>query len=172
MKGINRGDLYRSVIFRSTYIIEGDITDVDLDMLQADGVKGLILDLDSTLIAPRQGKLTPAAHAWLEVARKRFKLAVVTNNKKDSYIEEARSLLNMPVLGPAWKPSRRYFLKALNEFELKPEEVAVIGDRPLTDILGGLRAGMKTILVWPLKSMNEPSWVTFFRKLERWVIKS
>jgi HAD superfamily phosphatase (TIGR01668 family) len=159
-------------LFKPTYLIDGDLTDVDLDKLQADGIKGLILDLDSTLMSPKAGKMTNEANAWLEKARTNFKLAIVSNNKNDIYMEQVRALLDMPVLHAARKPSIKMFIQVLTELELKASDCAVIGDRPLTDIWGGQRAGMKTILVFPLKHQNEPSWKTFCRKLERCFIKS
>lgn len=160
------------VLFKPTYLIDGDITDIDLDRLQLDGIRGLIFDLDSTLVAPRSGELTREVSDWLERARAMFKLAVVSNNKKDPYIDEVKKLLDMPTIGRAAKPRRRAFLQALEILSLQPSEVAVVGDRPLTDVLGGLRAGMKTILVYPLKTMKEPHWITFLRNLERCVIKN
>jgi len=160
------------MFFRPTYLIEGDVTDIQLAKLKADGVRGLIFDLDSTLVAPRSGHVTEDVERWLTEARQTFKVAIVSNNKKEPYLEHIRSLLDMPTIGKAAKPSRKGFYDALTQLGLEPREVAVIGDRPLTDVWGGQRAGMKTVLVWPLKSMNEPSWITFFRKLERLVIKS
>jgi len=159
-------------IFRPTYLIEGDVTDIDLDQLYADGIRGLIFDLDSTLLAPRTGHLTEDVERWVQKARTQFQVAIVSNNKREAYIELARKIFDMPTIGRAAKPRRRAFLQALDFLQLKASEVAVIGDRPLTDIWGGQRAGMKTVLVWPLKSMNEPGWVTFFRKLERRLIRS
>jgi predicted HAD superfamily phosphohydrolase YqeG len=64
------------------------------------------------------------------------------------------------------------FKQVLLEFDLLAADCVVVGDRPLTDVWGGQRAGMKTALVFPLKTMNEPSWVQFFRKLERCFIKT
>lgn len=163
----------RSLMFlRPDYLIDGDVTDIDLSRLSADGVKGLIFDLDSTLLAPRSGVLTTQVAEWLIRAREAFKVAIVSNNKKEAYIEQVKLLLDMPLIGFAAKPSRRGFRLALELMQLDPHEVAVIGDRPLTDVWGGHRSGMKTILVWPLKTMDEPGWITFFRKLERLVIKS
>jgi len=160
------------MLFRPTYLINGDVTDIDLDRLAADGVRGLILDLDSTVVAPRSGVLTDAVASWLMRARSMFKLAIVSNNKREPYLEQVRLLLDMPTIGRAAKPRRGGFLQALEIMQLEPSEVAVVGDRPLTDVWGGQRAGMKTILVWPLKTMNEPDWIIFFRKLERLVIRS
>ena len=160
------------MIFRPTYLIDGDVTDINLDVLQRDGIRGLIFDLDSTLVAPHSANLTEDVRTWLESARQRFKTAVVSNNRRDPYIESVRKLLDMHCIGAARKPSTQAFKEVLRIFELPPHEVAVIGDRPLTDVWGGQRAGMKTILVMPLKSMNEHSLVRMFRRLERVFIKS
>lgn len=160
------------VFLRPTYLIDGDVTDIDLDTLAKDGIKGIIFDLDSTIMAPRAGKITAETATWLELARSRFKLAVVSNNKSDPYIKQVQEHLNMTVLGRAAKPSAKLFLQVLEMFQLRADEVVVVGDRPLTDVWGGQRAGMKTILVLPLKSQHEASWILFFRKLERCFIKS
>lgn len=55
---------------------------------------------------------------------------------------------------------------------LKPHEVAMIGDRPLSDILGGIRAGMTTILVDSISKDEESPIVRFARFLERLSIKN
>ncbi|SRR5579885_788432 len=154
------------------YLIDGDITDIPLERLKADGIAGLILDLDSTLVAPRSGELTEEVAGWLRKARSLFKMAIVSNNRREPYLQQVQSLVDMPTIGRAAKPRRRGFRQALEILQLQPQEVAVVGDRPLTDVLGGQRAHMKTVLVWPLKTMNEPAWKTFFRKLERRFIKS
>lgn len=159
------------VFFRPTYLIDGDITDVDLNRLEREGIRGIIFDLDSTLLAPHSGKLTEETKQWLEEARARFQLAVVSNNRNDPYIEQVRELLEMPVLHRAKKPSTRMFKQVQEMFSLPAHQVAVVGDRPLTDVWGGQRAGMKTVLVWPLKSMREPKIVTWVRKMERVFIR-
>lgn len=159
------------MMLKPTYLVDGDITDIDLDALTASGVKGIIFDLDSTLLAPRSGRLTAECETWLTAVRLRFQVAVVSNNKNDPYIKQVEEHLNMPVLHRAAKPSTRLFLKVADMWQLPPAQIAVVGDRPLTDVWGGQRAGMKTILVWPLKSMNEPNWVKMIRRLERCVIK-
>lgn len=160
------------VILRPTYLINGDVTDIDLAKLAADGIKGLIFDLDSTLVAPRTGALTVEVEHWLADARSNFKLAIVSNNKHSEYLKKVEALLAMPVVGHAAKPSRRAFDEVLGQFGLAAWEVAVIGDRPLTDVWGGKRAGMKTVLVCPLKTQFEPKWIKLIRKLERCVIRT
>ena len=144
---------------------------LDLDRLQQDGIKGIILDLDSTLMAPRSGVIEERVYQWLSKAEKNFKLAVVTNNKNEKYLEKASKCLPMPLVGRAAKPSRKILFTVLDKLKVAAEESVLIGDRPLTDILAGRRAGMKTCLVTPLSTMREHVLVKYLRKFERLVIK-
>ena len=48
----------------------------------------------------------------------------------------------------------------------KPEEMCMIGDQVMTDILGGNRVGIKTILVNPM-SKDDLLFTKFFRMLEK-----
>lgn len=158
-------------LLEPTYISQGDISSVDLNMLKSQGIKGLIIDLDSTLMAPRSGVVEHHVNEWLEKAELGFKLAVLTNNKNKKYLEKAAANLPMPVIGWAAKPSRKILFGVLDKLGLAPADAVLIGDRPLTDILAGKRAGMKTYLVSPLSTMQESALVRFVRKLERLVIK-
>jgi hypothetical protein len=159
------------VFLKPDYLIDGDITDIDLDELERAGIKGLILDLDSTLIAPKSAFISDQASAWLDRARRKFQVAVASNNKNEVYLDKVRQLLNIRIIGKAKKPSRKAFMRLLEEFDLRAQQIAVVGDRPLTDIWGGQRAGMKTILVGTLRTMNEPEWKAKMRNLERIFIK-
>lgn len=160
------------MFLKPDYLIKGDITDIDLDMLSQVGIKGLILDLDSTLVVPHSAELSKEAGAWLEHACARFKVAIASNNKDEVYLDQIRKILTIPVIGKAAKPSRKAFRRLLTDFDLRAEQVAVIGDRPLTDIWGGQRAGMRTILVGILKCQKEPAWKSKIRNLERVFIRS
>jgi HAD superfamily phosphatase (TIGR01668 family) len=155
---------------KPTYNIDGDVTDIIIEALISDGVKGLIFDLDSTLIESKSARLTDEVKVWLSKARPHFKMVILSNNKNSIYLEKVKTILDMPVIGYAKKPSRRGFRQAMEMLELTPQEVAVIGDRPLTDILGGHRSGAKTVLVKILRSIREPSWKTSIRNLERRLI--
>jgi len=79
--------------------------------------------------------------------------------------------LPMPLVGKAAKPSRKILFKLLDRLKLAPAQTVLIGDRPLTDILAGMRAGMKTCLVMPLATMQEHIFIQYLRKIEKLVIK-
>ena len=159
------------MFLKPTYSSPGDLTTLDIDLLCNEGIKGLILDLDSTLMEPKSGKLTPQVEQWLAGARGRLKMVVLTNNHRQSYIDNASKVLNMEVIGHAAKPWRQGFRQALAILELPPDSVAVVGDRPLTDIWGGVLSDMRTVLVRPLSTIVEPSIKTFCRNLEHVFIR-
>lgn len=155
------------MILRPTYYIDGDLTSLDVSMLVDDGVKGLMMDLDSTLMAPKAGVLSPDANQWLLNAKQNLKLVILSNNKDKDYLAEVEKLLDIYVIGHAAKPFKSGFEKALDHLKLSKGEVAVVGDRALTDILGGRLFDIRTILVMPLKSIKEPVIKTCARNMER-----
>jgi HAD superfamily phosphatase (TIGR01668 family) len=135
-------------------------------------VKGLLMDLDNTLMPSHSGKVPPEIAAWLDTMHGHgIQMAVVSNNKNLVYTENAAKILNLPVVAHAQKPRRAGFHQALRILQLAPTQVAVIGDRPLTDIWGGMRLGAKTVLVRSLSAETEPRIFTLCRAIERLSLK-
>ncbi|MGE0200470.1 MAG: YqeG family HAD IIIA-type phosphatase [Candidatus Melainabacteria bacterium] len=164
--------LYKLLTIQPSLIINGDVTRIDLDFLVTQGIRGMILDLDNTIIPPKTCRLDPPIAEWLDAARAReIKLIVLSNNKRLAYCQEAEAVLSIPVIHYAAKPALKKFREALSILELVPGEVVVIGDRPLTDILGGQRLGAYTVLVDPLTKLSEPWYVQRLRALERSFVK-
>ena len=156
---------------KPTLIYEYDVTRIRLEDLKKLGVEGLILDLDNTIMAPKSARLELPVKYWLEVMKKNFKIVVLTNNKKAFYLEAVREVLELPVIGFAKKPWSIGVKEALNILQIPHENIAIIGDRPLTDIWLGQRYGFKTVLVRALTAHIEPKWKYFLRKLEWSFIK-
>ncbi len=147
-----------------------DIFELDLEYLQSLGIKGIISDMDNTIVPWNDRNLNPRLANWFALLKKKgFKLFIISNNSKDSGGKLA-SELDIPAIFYAVKPRRKAFRKALNHMQLSSKEVAVIGDQIFTDVLGGNRLGLYTILVTPL-SEKEFIWTKLMRKLERIVVK-
>lgn len=142
------------------------IFEVDLNHLQSLGIKGIITDLDNTLVPWNDRNITPRLAEWFATLRSRgFKLFIISNNSRDSGGQLALEL-DIPAIFYAVKPRKIAFRKALENMQLSPQEVAVIGDQIFTDILGGNRFGLHTILVTPI-SEKEFIWTKLMRMLER-----
>lgn len=151
---------------KPTYIVE-HVTDINLEDLKEEGIKGLIFDLDNTLMAPRTGYLTEDIETWLKDLRNEFKIAIVSNNPYQQYMEKAAEIIGCPAYGKANKPGRAVALKAIRGLDLLPSQVAIVGDRPLTDIWVGQRLKLITILVDPLIKHEEAAIIKFLRKMEK-----
>lgn len=151
---------------KPSLIYEGDVTSIRLDDLKRLNVDGLILDLDNTIMAPKSARLELPVQYWLEVMKKNFKIVILTNNKKAFYLEAVRYVLDLPVIGFAKKPFSVGIKDAMQILDLPNDKIAIIGDRPLTDIWLGERYGFKTVLVRALTAHIEPKWKFYLRKLE------
>lgn len=145
------------------------IYELDLAELRSLGIRGIICDMDNTLVPWNDRTVYPRLAAWLDQLKKEgFRLCIVSNNSAERGGQLALDL-DIPAIWYAVKPRRRAFRKAMQIMELTPPETAVIGDQIFTDVLGGNRLGLYTILVTPI-SEKEFIWTRFMRKLERFVL--
>jgi HAD superfamily phosphatase (TIGR01668 family) len=144
------------------------VYDIDLDKLAADGVRGIITDLDNTLVGAKDPHATPELIEWLERVKQRgFGVVIVSNNRR-TRVSAFASPLSIPFIYRARKPANASFVKALHLLGTSPEQTCVIGDQLMTDVLGGNRMGLYTILVKPI-SLGDEGFFTkaVNRRLER-----
>lgn len=143
------------------------VYDINLSKLKANGIKGIVTDLDNTLIGAKDPLATPELAAWLEeVKREGFKLVIVSNNNHIR-VSTFATPLDVEFVHAARKPSLGAFQKACEIMMLQPQEIAVIGDQLMTDVLGGNRMNMYTILVDPIAIKDEGFGTRINRRMER-----
>ena len=136
-------------LFKPDLIVAGPVSDLSFEWLKAQGVAGLILDLDDTLLALGEQIVNTRVVEWVARARLEFAVWIVSNNPNRLFIETIALSLSLPYINRAAKPSRRALRRALEAMQLPAEQVAIVGDRLLTDILAGNRLGLTTVLVEP-----------------------
>ncbi len=144
---------------------------IDLEELKSKGIKALLFDLDSTLMASKTGFYEEKTMEWLNKVRKDFFVAVVSNNYNPVYMEKVREVTDFPIVFEAKKPDIAITENFMKNYNLTAEATAFVGDRPLTDILCGKRLGCTTILVDSISADREKPIVRFVRGLERLTIK-
>ncbi|MGB4516349.1 MAG: YqeG family HAD IIIA-type phosphatase [Dethiobacteria bacterium] len=143
--------------------------ELNTDELRSLGIRGIIADMDNTLVPWNDRAVYPRLASWLaRLKEEGFRLCIVSNNSRERGGQLALDL-GIPAVWHAVKPRRRAFRKALQIMELTAGETAVIGDQIFTDVLGGNRLGLYTILVTPI-SDQEFFWTRFMRKLEHLVL--
>lgn len=147
--------------------IVNTVFDIDLDEMKSRGVRGIITDLDNTLVSARTPLATPQLVGWLDLLKEQgFQVVILSNNNR-SRVSRFADPLGIPFIPAARKPAGAAFHKALKLMELSAEQAVVVGDQMLTDVLGGRRAGLHTILVTPI-APREEGWATQInRRIER-----
>ncbi|OYD07613.1 YqeG family HAD IIIA-type phosphatase [Paludifilum halophilum] len=144
------------------------IYEIDLNRLQYQGIKGAIVDLDNTLVEATRPDATPKLVSWLDQLQGMgFRVMIVSNNNR-TRVSKFAMPLQVPYIHRAKKPLSPAFRRAMREIETKPEETVMIGDQLFTDVLGGNRIGLRTILVVPV-SEAEGFFTRVNRRLERMV---
>jgi uncharacterized protein len=126
------------------------IYEITPESLKAKGIKGIITDLDNTLVEWDRPLATPKLVNWFEEMKRNNILVTIVSNNNELRVKAFSDPLNIPFIYEARKPMRRAFFRALKEMGLEKQETVVIGDQLLTDVLGGNRGGFHTILVVPV----------------------
>ena len=129
---------------------------------QKNKIKVLILDVDNTLIDYYEN-LSKEVEEWAKNLRGQgVKLYILSNSNKKEKVEKVAKKLEIPFKNFAMKPFKKGFLEIQKEIQEEPEHIAVVGDQIFTDILGGNRCNMFTILVDPINPKDY--WYTAWKR--------
>jgi len=134
--------------------------------LAAEGIQGLILDLDNTVVAWNASAPTEPVRQWIGRVRETGVRMCIVSNNFSSRTQVIGRALNVPVVAAAVKPIPWGFRRAMALMGTRAEHTALIGDQVFTDILGGNLLGVRTILVEPLSEQEFPT-TRLVRRLER-----
>lgn len=148
-------------------LVVRSVHDVDYAALRQRGIRALVYDLENTLCPWREWDLDAQTRALLRGLRERqMQIAILTNARVPPDHPLVRELgeVGILVVTSARKPSRRGFCRTLAVLGIGPQEAAMIGDQLLTDVMGGKRSGLYTVLVDPLGPEDSCS-----TKVNRWV---
>lgn len=145
-------------------------TDIEFLGLTQLGIRGLLLDLDNTLVKYDSDELSSEFKTWIDTARAQgFKICLVSNGRPRRVRYFAKNM-GIPAVIRAFKPKRSPFWRALEILDLMPHEVAMVGDQLFTDVLGANRLGIYTILINPL-SDKEFGTTRMVRKIEKRMLR-
>lgn len=131
-------------------LLETTILGLTPDLVRQNHLKGLVLDVDETLVPITTAQISAELVPWVEQIRQVATLWLVSNNISEARIKRIAEVVKAPYITGAGKPSRRKLRRAVDAMGLRPQEVGMVGDRLFTDVLAGNRLGMFTILVQPM----------------------
>jgi HAD superfamily phosphatase (TIGR01668 family) len=126
------------------------LAEISLDKLAGLGVRGIIVDLDNTLVAYRAAHVAPEVAAWIASALERGFRVVLVSNNWGARVSTFGSHLGVPAVPSAMKPLPLAFLRALRVLGTPRAATVVVGDQLFTDVLGAKLLGMRAILTEPI----------------------
>ena len=109
---------------------------LDYEKLYRLGYRGLLLDIDNTLVLHGADSNPAVDELFRQIHRAGFKTLLLSNNSED-------------------KPSPAGYLRALEMLQIPKEQAIVIGDQIFTDVYGANRCGVASILVRFLRRDGE-----------------
>ena len=143
-------------------IIYNNVYDIDFELLKKKNIKGLIFDIDNTLVSYKQEKPTEKVSAFInKLTAEGFNISFVSNNNKErvDIFNEEFKFFSYPKAG---KPSIKFIKAALKSMNFDNNQTALIGDQLFTDVTAAKRAKIMAILVTPIEPVE-----TLFFKFKR-----
>ncbi|MGV2828236.1 YqeG family HAD IIIA-type phosphatase [Myxosarcina sp. GI1(2024)] len=161
--------MFKTNLLQPDLILGGTIVDLNPQVFQDYRIRGLILDVDETLVSYQNSTVSTELQQWIKEVREIVPIWLVSNNISESRIGGIADSLKLPYISAALKPSRRKLRQAAREMNLPVESVAMIGDRLFTDVLAGNRLGMFTILVKPMSNLSPFANNFSIHNFEAWI---
>lgn len=161
----------RTHLLQPDLILGKSVLGITPELLLQKGLKGLVLDVDETIVPVGRKQLDPEVQAWARNIQTRVPLSLVSNNVGYERIKAIAQGMQVPFIASAGKPSRRKLRRAAMEMDLPFEQIAMVGDRLFTDVLAGNRLGLFTILVQPMLVPNSKDPKNLLRNAEFWISK-
>ena len=157
------------ITFVPEYIFQA-FDDATPDFLACIGVKGVVLDIDNTLEPYENATPGKRVTDWLDAIKKiGIKASIVSNNCKER-VEVFNADIGIPAYFKAAKPFKKNVINAMNDMGTTSKDTILIGDQVLTDVWAAHNAGIRAILVPPIKDKRD-LFTRFKRLLERIVIR-
>ena len=155
--------------FYPTYVYS-DVESIPYSFILGKNIKLVIFDMDNTLV-DNNYKYSDELKKWTEyIASQGVKLHILSNSTMGKKVKKIAKDLGMKYHYNASKPLKKGFKKVIEEANVNKDEVLMIGDQLFTDVWGGNRFGIKTVLVCPIAE-KEIFVTRVKRPLERWILK-
>lgn len=139
-----------------------NVREITIDFLRKNKIKALILDVDNTLI-DYDKNLAQETIEWAEELKKQgIKIYILSNSNKKEKVKTVAEKLKVEYEYFGKKPLKIGFKKVQKKLQEESQNIGVVGDQIFTDVLGGNRCKMFTILVEPIAEKD--IWITLLKR--------
>ncbi len=140
------------MFFPDRYVVSAYV--IDFEKLYEEGYRGLIFDIDNTLV-PHGAPADARAEALFKRLKKRgFRCCLISNNQEPR-VKMFNEKIQVDYVYDAHKPSTKNYIKAMEIMGTDRNNTVFVGDQLFTDVWGAKRTGIANILVKPIHPKEE-----------------
>lgn len=144
------------------------VEDVDLASLASRGKKLVLLDVDNTLLPWKHHEFPESVHDWVALGKSLgLQFCILSNTRHPERLKRLSEDLGVPFIRDKFKPSRKMYLLALEQYGAEPAQAVMIGDQLLTDVLGANRTGIDAVWIKPVAKKEFVGTRVVSRNIER-----
>lgn len=148
------------IIYPDAYL--NNVQEITVEFLRKKGIELLILDVDNTLIDYDEN-ISEEIIKWAKnLQNNGIKLYILSNTNKKQKVQKVAIKIGVKYKTFAKKPLKKGFLQIQKELNIPSKNIGVVGDQIFTDVIGGNRCKMFTILVDPIKEKDY--WFTAWKR--------
>lgn len=141
---------------------------IDFDKLYEEGYRGIIFDIDNTLVPHGAPADARAKKLFAHLKELGFSCCLLSNNKEPR-VKMFNDEVEVQYIFKAGKPKRSGYEDAMGLMGTSRKNTLFIGDQIFTDVYGANRSGIRTILVKPIHPKEEIQ-IVLKRYLEKIVL--
>lgn len=153
--------LYPKEYVDSTY-------DIDFEELYKKGYRGVIFDIDNTLV-PHGAPADERAITFFKRLHALGFCTLMLSNNKEPRVKMFCDSVEAPYIYKAGKPKKDGYQKAMELMGTNTENTLFVGDQIFTDVWGANKAGIYSILAKPIHPKEEIQ-IVLKRYLEKVVL--
>lgn len=148
--------------------IQESTYEIDFEALQRQGIKGVLFDIDNTLVEHGADATPRAVALFKKLEQLGIKSCLISNNKEERVLRFNKEI-GTNYIYDAHKPSGKNYRKAMELMGTDLSNTIFVGDQLFTDVFGAKRIGMRNILVRPIDPKEEIQ-IVLKRYLEKIVL--
>lgn len=142
--------------------------EIDFDGLYEKGYRGIIFDIDNTLV-PHGAPADERARALFSHLKALGYQCMLLSNNKEPRVKMFNDAVGVSYIYKAGKPKPANYRRAMQQMGTNEENTLFVGDQIFTDVYGANLAGIRTILVKPIHPKEEIQ-IVLKRYLEKIVL--
>lgn len=142
--------------------------EIDFEQLYREGYRGIIFDIDNTLVPHGAPADTKAIALFEKLKQLGYQILLLSNNKEPR-VKMFNDAVHAKYICKAGKPGKKGYMQAMQMMGSRPDTTLFVGDQLFTDVWGAKRTGIRNILVKPIHPKEEIQ-IVLKRILERIVL--